>query len=189
MLIYNLISYNIVCNTNTATNANEIKALACVESEKKGWWHSPVFLGQDEGLWRFQKKQNDCLQDPSPRLIQYSCVVVQQGLVSYKILHWWLVRLYMLRWISQSQVTLLSWWTISQLCSPREVVWRESVFVNLTQTCQKGKNWLWEMLEAVKTCNGAWRKGFCDRLSSTWMDGRGNQNPVTTGMAQQHVST
>ena len=34
MLIYNLISYNIVCNTNTTTNANEIKALTCVESEK-----------------------------------------------------------------------------------------------------------------------------------------------------------
>ena len=50
MLIYNLILYNIVCNTNTTTNANEIKALTRVESEKKGWWHSPVFLGQDEGL-------------------------------------------------------------------------------------------------------------------------------------------
>ena len=25
--------YNIVCNTNTSTNANEIKALTCVESE------------------------------------------------------------------------------------------------------------------------------------------------------------
>ena len=35
MLIYNLISYNIVCNTNTTTNANEIKALTRVESEKK----------------------------------------------------------------------------------------------------------------------------------------------------------
>ena len=34
MLIYNLISYNIVCNTNTTTNANEIKALTRVESEK-----------------------------------------------------------------------------------------------------------------------------------------------------------
>ena len=33
MLIYNLISYNIVCNTNTTTNANEIKALTRVESE------------------------------------------------------------------------------------------------------------------------------------------------------------
>ena len=33
MLIYNLISYNIVCNTNTTTNANEIKALTHVESE------------------------------------------------------------------------------------------------------------------------------------------------------------
>ena len=32
MLIYNLISYNIVCNTNTTTNANEIKALTRVES-------------------------------------------------------------------------------------------------------------------------------------------------------------
>ena len=35
MLIYNLISYNIVCNTNTTTNANEIKALTRVESEKQ----------------------------------------------------------------------------------------------------------------------------------------------------------
>ena len=35
MLIYNLISYNIVCNTNTTTNANEIKARTRVESEKK----------------------------------------------------------------------------------------------------------------------------------------------------------
>ena len=34
MLIYNLISYNIVCNTNTTTNAYEIKALTRVESEK-----------------------------------------------------------------------------------------------------------------------------------------------------------
>ena len=33
MLIYNLISYNIVCNTNKTTNANEIKALTRVESE------------------------------------------------------------------------------------------------------------------------------------------------------------
>ena len=36
MLIYNLISYNIVCNTNTTTNANEIKALTRVESEVFG---------------------------------------------------------------------------------------------------------------------------------------------------------
>ena len=34
MLIYNLISYNIVCNTNTTTNANEIKALILVEKKK-----------------------------------------------------------------------------------------------------------------------------------------------------------
>ena len=27
--------YNIVCNTNTTTNANEIKALTCIESENK----------------------------------------------------------------------------------------------------------------------------------------------------------
>ena len=33
MLIYNLISYSIVCNTNTTTNAYEIKALTRVESE------------------------------------------------------------------------------------------------------------------------------------------------------------
>ena len=33
MLIFNLISYNIVCNTNTTTNVNEIKALTRVESE------------------------------------------------------------------------------------------------------------------------------------------------------------
>ena len=39
MLIYNLILYNIVCNTNTTTNANEIKALTRVESEL-----SSVFL-------------------------------------------------------------------------------------------------------------------------------------------------
>ena len=36
MLIYNLISYNIVCNTNKTTNANEIKALTRVESENFG---------------------------------------------------------------------------------------------------------------------------------------------------------
>ena len=35
MLIFNLISYNIVCNTNTTTNANEIKALTRIESENK----------------------------------------------------------------------------------------------------------------------------------------------------------
>ena len=34
MLIFNLISYNTVCNTNTTTNANEIKALTRIESEK-----------------------------------------------------------------------------------------------------------------------------------------------------------
>ena len=33
MLIFNLISYNTVCNTNTTTNANEIKALTRIESE------------------------------------------------------------------------------------------------------------------------------------------------------------
>ena len=33
MLIYNLILYKIVCNTNTTTNANEIKGLTRVESE------------------------------------------------------------------------------------------------------------------------------------------------------------
>ena len=35
LLIFNLISYNTVCNTNTTTNANEIKALTRIESEKK----------------------------------------------------------------------------------------------------------------------------------------------------------
>ena len=34
MLIFNLISNNTVCNTNTTTNANEIKALTRIESEK-----------------------------------------------------------------------------------------------------------------------------------------------------------
>ena len=29
--------YNIVCNTNTTTNANEIKALTHVESEIESW--------------------------------------------------------------------------------------------------------------------------------------------------------
>ena len=33
LLIFNLISYNTVCNTNTTTNANEIKALTRIESE------------------------------------------------------------------------------------------------------------------------------------------------------------
>ena len=33
MLIFNLISNNTVCNTNTTTNANEIKALTRIESE------------------------------------------------------------------------------------------------------------------------------------------------------------
>ena len=36
MLIYSLISYNIVCNTNTTTKANEIKALTRVESDIAG---------------------------------------------------------------------------------------------------------------------------------------------------------
>ena len=35
LLIFNLISFNTVCNTNTNTNANEIKALTRIESEKK----------------------------------------------------------------------------------------------------------------------------------------------------------
>ena len=35
LLIFNLISYNTVCNTNTTTNANEIKALTRIESEKQ----------------------------------------------------------------------------------------------------------------------------------------------------------
>ena len=34
LLIFNLISFNTVCNTNTTTNANEIKALTRIESEK-----------------------------------------------------------------------------------------------------------------------------------------------------------
>ena len=33
LLIFNLISFNTVCNTNTTTNANEIKALTRIESE------------------------------------------------------------------------------------------------------------------------------------------------------------
>ena len=33
LLIFNLISFNTVCNTNTNTNANEIKALTRIESE------------------------------------------------------------------------------------------------------------------------------------------------------------
>ena len=36
LLIFNLISFNTVCNTNTTTNTNEIKALTRIESE-----HSP----------------------------------------------------------------------------------------------------------------------------------------------------
>ena len=44
MLIYNLISYNIVCNTNTTTNANEIKALTRVESEKHSLYDDIYFL-------------------------------------------------------------------------------------------------------------------------------------------------
>ena len=43
MLIYNLISYNIVCNTNTTTNANEIKALTRVESEKHSLYDDTFF--------------------------------------------------------------------------------------------------------------------------------------------------
>ena len=37
LLIFNLISFNTVCNTNTNTNANEIKALTRIESEKNSY--------------------------------------------------------------------------------------------------------------------------------------------------------
>ena len=33
MLIFNLILYNTVCNSNTTTNANEIKALTRIDSD------------------------------------------------------------------------------------------------------------------------------------------------------------
>ena len=37
LLIFNLISFNTVCNTNTTTNTNEIKALTRIESEQTAW--------------------------------------------------------------------------------------------------------------------------------------------------------
>ena len=45
LLIFNLISFNTVCNTNTNTNANEIKALTRIESEKKlDTWESSFLV-------------------------------------------------------------------------------------------------------------------------------------------------
>ena len=46
LLIFNLISFNTVCNTNTTTNANEIKALTRIESE----------LFQDVQKWHIDKR-------------------------------------------------------------------------------------------------------------------------------------
>ena len=68
MLIFNLILYNIVCNTNTTTNANEIKALTRVESElrnvrKKGQ-NFPVLKNELRATGDSHKIILESLQSP-----------------------------------------------------------------------------------------------------------------------------
>ena len=80
LLIFNLISYNTVCNTNTTTNANEIKALTRIESE---YFHSMSCFSV--GLIPFKKKK--CRNTPLTAKAQWNDRVLM--LKTVFIILWW----------------------------------------------------------------------------------------------------